>query len=142
LTANLSTTTGDFEESASCCAPRKALAVILLFGAALRFGLAIAFGGYAPVITDAQDYNRLAVGLVETGSYASETGELISLRPPLFPGVVAAIYSVAGTENYLAVSLFHAAISLVTTFTRRAWASLPRQLLRFIRLYSSTTNSF
>jgi 4-amino-4-deoxy-L-arabinose transferase-like glycosyltransferase len=92
----------------------KQLAAILVAGALVRIALLGAFGSDPPVNYDAIDYNHLAVGLVETGAYASESGQLISLRPPLFPALVAGIYRLFGTENFLAVASFHAALSLIT----------------------------
>lgn len=95
---------------------RTRLAWILLVGAALRIVLAWNFGAAAPVITDAQDYDRLATGLVETGGYIDERGQLTSLRPPLFPAVAAQIYEWFGVHNYRAVAVFQAAVSLLTVW--------------------------
>lgn len=102
------------QESTPCCSVRKQLALVLVAGALLRVAMAFAFGQSAPVITDAKDYDRLAVGLVETGAYVDESGRLTSLRPPLFAAVAAQIFRLVGTENYLAVSLFQALVSLLT----------------------------
>lgn len=95
---------------------RRMLAWVLVVGAIVRIPLVWSFGSDAPTINDALDYNQLAVGIVENGSYASPSGQLISLRPPLYPAVVAGIYKLFGLENYLAVSVFHAALSLVTVW--------------------------
>jgi hypothetical protein len=97
-------------------AARKTLAWILSIGALVRIALVWRFGSDAPTITDALDYNQLAVGIVENGSYVSQSGQLISLRPPLYPAVAAAIYKLFGLESYLAVSIFHGALSLVTVW--------------------------
>ena len=72
-------------------------------------------GADAPVvIDDAQDYNGLAVRLAATGQYVSASGEAVSLRPPLYPAVVAGIYKLFGSENYAAVRAFQALLSLGT----------------------------
>src|SRR5262249_22493792 len=44
------------------------------------------------------------------------SGELVSLRPPLYPGFVAAIYAVCGLENHQAVRLIQAVLSLLTVY--------------------------
>ena len=48
--------------------------------------------------SDAADYHRLAVGLVEQGEYTSPAGDPTSLRPPGYPAFVAAVYTVAGVR--------------------------------------------
>lgn len=89
---------------------------LLLAGAALRILLVWGFGAVAPPNTDAQDYDRLATGIVETGGYIDEAGNLTSLRPPLFPAIAAQIYKWFGVHNYRAVAVFQAAISLGTVW--------------------------
>ncbi len=93
---------------------RRPLAAILLAGTVIRVALVWSFGGNPPTIDDAKDYNRLAIGLAETGGYIDASGKPTSLRPPLYPLVVAGIYQVFGIENFLAVSAFQAALSLLT----------------------------
>jgi 4-amino-4-deoxy-L-arabinose transferase-like glycosyltransferase len=97
-------------------AAHRQLALILIAGAVVRLALLWSFGANPPTTVDGQDYDRLARGLFQTGAYASESGQLISLRPPLFPAVAAGIYALFGVENYLAVAAFHAALSLVTVW--------------------------
>lgn len=87
------------------------LTSILLFALAIRLLVVCACGGAAPVIEDAKDYDRLAVSLLETGRYATPSGELSSLRPPLYPALVAAIYRCFGPRNYLAVYFAQAFMS-------------------------------
>jgi 4-amino-4-deoxy-L-arabinose transferase-like glycosyltransferase len=91
------------------------LLIILALGAILRFSLLWQLGARAPFIEDAKDYERLAIGILDTGSYVDEGGNLTSLRPPLFPAVVAGLYRLFGRDNFLAVSAFHALLSLATT---------------------------
>lgn len=88
---------------------------ILLAGLLPRAVLWWAFADVPVEIVDAKDYNRLAVGLLETGSYIDDNGQLTSLRPPLYPVFVAGIYQVFGVENYQAVRAVQALLSLVTT---------------------------
>jgi len=89
--------------------------LILLAGAALRFVLWWAFRNAPVFIADEKDYDALARTLAETGEFAFEPGgTLTSLRPPLYPLMVAAIYQIAGVGNLAAVRLVQALLSLVT----------------------------
>jgi 4-amino-4-deoxy-L-arabinose transferase-like glycosyltransferase len=113
----------------------RALAWILLAGAVVRVGLWLVCADMPVAVVDAQDYNRLAVGLVRHGAYLTPDGELSSLRPPLYPVVVAGVYRVFGLENHAAVRALQALLSLGTVvvvyrlgllaFTERAglWAA-------------------
>lgn len=93
------------------------LAWILLVGAVVRVVLWFAWAGWSPLLNgDAEDYQSLATQLATTGAYSSASGELISLRPPLYPAIVAAIYQVAGIQNDAAVRAVQALVSLVTVW--------------------------
>lgn len=92
----------------------KPLLLLLLLGAVVRIVLVFVFHGQTPEIVDAQDYDGLAVRLIETGNYQSESGELISLRPPLYPYLVSVLYRAFGLQNYTAVRIAQSALSLVT----------------------------
>jgi 4-amino-4-deoxy-L-arabinose transferase-like glycosyltransferase len=88
------------------------LLLILALGAAVRLGLWRAADGQPLNIEDERDYNALAVNLVEHGEYAFTPGRPDSLRPPLYPALVAGVYRLFGLENYQAVRLLQAALSL------------------------------
>lgn len=104
----------------------RTLIVLALLAVVARVWLAITFGSQPPVIADAIDYDRMAVGLIETGQYIAENGERTSLRPPLYSALVAAIYAVFGERSYVAISLVQSAISLLTVLI--TW-KLARHLL-------------
>ncbi|WP_164103321.1 ArnT family glycosyltransferase [Candidatus Laterigemmans baculatus] len=87
---------------------------ILVFGAIVRLAVWGLFAGADEQIVDAQDYDRLAVGLVETGSYVTPAGNLSSLRPPLYPWCVSIGYRLFGIQNFEAIRLGQAALSLLT----------------------------
>ena len=93
---------------------RKWIVLIYVLAIAVRMIVAFAFGNHPPKISDAVDYDGLASRLLETGTYCSDSGTLISLRPPLFPALVAILYKLFGTHNYLAVSLTQTFLSLLT----------------------------
>lgn len=94
----------------------RGLLCLLVAAGLLRLTVASQRGGIPPEIVDAQDYDRLAATLLETGQYAAPTGELSSLRPPLYPAVVSGIYAAFGNHSYLAVSLFQSIVSLATVY--------------------------
>ncbi len=88
------------------------LILIMLAGALVRLGLWGWFRGESIHIGDELDYNTLAVNLVERGEFAMTPGTLTSIRPPLYPALVAAVYRVCGLENFQAVRLLQAGLSL------------------------------
>src|SRR5579862_8832872 len=92
---------------------RNPLVVILLGGAVVRIALWSWFQGLPIAIQDEKDYNLLALNLVEFGEYCFEPGTLTALRPPLYPFLVAGVYKAFGLENYQAVRLLQAALSLL-----------------------------
>lgn len=94
---------------------KRTLIAILTIGAILRIVLLWWFHAEPLYIADEQSYNEIAVSLVEHGTFAVKSGELTSLRPPLYPAMVATVYRLCGTENYQAVRMVQAVISLVNT---------------------------
>ena len=89
------------------------LAVMLLVGLAVRIALLFMWQGEEPRIADEQDYDKIAVNLVERGEYAIFPGHPCSARPPLYPAFVAAVYQVAGVRNYQAVRGVQVLLGLV-----------------------------
>lgn len=90
------------------------LVLILLTGGALRIALWSWVGDAPLTIWDERDYNTLAVNLEERGEFALRAGVPTSIRPPLYPALVAGVYRLVGVENHRAVRLLQAAISLVS----------------------------
>jgi 4-amino-4-deoxy-L-arabinose transferase-like glycosyltransferase len=89
------------------------LLMIVLAGALVRAGLWTWFQTVPIAIWDEKDYNVLATNLVEHGQFAFVPGTLTALRPPLYPVMVACVYGVFGVENYQAVRLLQAGLSLL-----------------------------
>src|SRR3954468_22454599 len=84
----------------------KTLALILLAGVAVRALLWLPFRGESLHIWDEQDYHTLAVNLLRYGEFTLMPGETpTSIRPPLYPALVAGVYAVAGEGNIAAVRL-------------------------------------
>lgn len=92
------------------------LVAILIIGAVARIALWLWFAGMPIQISDEQDYNVLAISLVERGEFAYSPGNPASLRPPLYPALVAGMYSLFGVESFQAVRLLQAGLSLLTVW--------------------------
>jgi len=97
----------------------RALVLILLIGALIRIGL-LWWWRHEPLrIYDEQDYNRLAVSLIERGEFALKPGDPCSARPPLYPAMVAGIYAVADrlpvVDRLNAVRIVQAGLGLLLT---------------------------
>jgi 4-amino-4-deoxy-L-arabinose transferase-like glycosyltransferase len=93
--------------------PCRPLLWILLAGALVRVGLLLWFQGEPLRVFDEGDYNELAVNLVLRGEYVLQE-QTSSMRPPLYPFVVAAVYRCCGLENYQAVRALQAVVALAT----------------------------
>src|SRR5262245_26684557 len=97
----------ELNESSSIRNPQSAirnpLVLILVTGALLRLGLWAWFANEPIHIWDEKDYNPLAINLVEHGEFAFTPGTPTSLRPPLYPALVAGVYRLFGLENFAAV---------------------------------------
>jgi 4-amino-4-deoxy-L-arabinose transferase-like glycosyltransferase len=96
--------------------PLRGLTIVLILGLGLRAILWWSWNGQPIQIDDAKDYHQLAVGLVETGSFVNASGDLVSLRPPLYPWIVSIVYRIFGVENDAAVRAFQALVSLLTVW--------------------------
>jgi 4-amino-4-deoxy-L-arabinose transferase-like glycosyltransferase len=94
----------------------RSLAVILVVGAVLRLVLWCWFAGKPIQIRDEEHYNTLAINLVERGEFALDAGVPTSMRPPLYPMLLAAMYRVFGVENFQAMRLLQAGLSLMTAW--------------------------
>jgi 4-amino-4-deoxy-L-arabinose transferase-like glycosyltransferase len=91
--------------------PRGLLALVLA-AVLVRVALLVWFGNLPIRIWDEKDYDTLARSLATRGEYAFTPGVPTSLRPPLYPALVAGIYRVAGVGNFLAVRAVQAVLSL------------------------------
>ena len=78
----------------------------------MRLGLWVAAAGHPLNICDERDYNALAINLAEHGELRSRRASRHSLRPPLYPAIVSVFYRLFGVENFQAVRLFQAVLSL------------------------------
>lgn len=93
----------------------RALLAMLGCGAVLRVLIWLWFAPLAPAIHDEQAHVSLATNIVQYGEYTFDpNGVPTSLRPPLYPAFVAGVFKVFGVNNFQAVRLIQAAISLIT----------------------------
>ena len=96
-------------------APIGRLAWVLSGALLLRLLLLTGTVALGPRIADERDYVRLATSLVERGTFSFASGPT-SLRPPLFPGLVAGLWLVSGTESLQLVRLVQALLAMVTAW--------------------------
>jgi 4-amino-4-deoxy-L-arabinose transferase-like glycosyltransferase len=116
LTVNSPDTT---QTSCSAAVPASfpsALVIILLVGLIVRLGMWLWFSHVTPGIVDEKDYTLLASNLLEHGEFAFDPGKPTAIRPPLYPFFVSGIYAIAGVENFQAVRLVQALLSLVNVW--------------------------
>lgn len=92
------------------------LAAILALGLVIRLVILLGTGDLNARIADEQHYQRLAVSLVEGNGYAFEPGRPTSMRPPLYPALLALIWSITGTDNLQAVRLVQIFLSLLNAW--------------------------
>jgi len=91
------------------------LVYIFLAGVAVRALLWYGFRAEPLNVGDEHEYHALAVNLLHYGEYTFTPGDKpTSLRPPLYPAMVAGVYGLVGEGNFAAVRLLQAAISLLT----------------------------
>jgi 4-amino-4-deoxy-L-arabinose transferase-like glycosyltransferase len=88
-----------------------ALLAVLCVGLAVRLVLLAGFSGTGLEIEDEKHYHEIASSLLEGDGFARE-GRLTSMRPPLYPALVAGVGFVAGIDNLQAVRLVQILLSL------------------------------
>jgi hypothetical protein len=99
----------------SCLVSRVSpLAWIVLVGAVVRLALWAWLRDVPIAIGDEKEYHALAVNLALRGEFAFVPGSPTSIRPPLYPALVAVIYRAFGMGNVAAVRLVQSGLSLVT----------------------------
>ena len=86
--------------------PRTFLIVIVLVGLVVRLAFWFLLIGFGPVGGgDEPGYHRLAVGLAEGRGFVNEAGDPTASRPPLYPALLAAVYSATATDANAARAL-------------------------------------
>ena len=94
---------------------RGVLRAALVLGLVVRAAIFWHTPGVGLEIVDEQHYVALARNILDGHGFASAPGQPTSIRPPLYPALVAAIFAVAGESNYQAVRLVQFVLALLTT---------------------------
>lgn len=99
--------------------PRRTMLMVLGLALVLRLVVAITVPASGPnsvrcpVCSDAYWYYDVAYNLATKGQYADEFG-LSAYRPPITPLFQAAVFLIAGIDNFLAVRFAHVILSVAT----------------------------
>ena len=86
---------------------------VLLTGLAVRVLIWLQTGSTPLHIVDENHYARLAQNLLAGNGFAIGPGQPTSMRPPLYPSLIASIWWLVGSESLQAVRLFQIVLSLV-----------------------------
>jgi len=87
---------------------------VLIAGLAIRVAVLSATSNLGPKIADEVQYIQLATSLVHGDGFAWGPGRPTSLRPPLYPAMVAAVWTVTGAGNLPAIRVLQIVLSLAT----------------------------
>jgi 4-amino-4-deoxy-L-arabinose transferase-like glycosyltransferase len=106
----------------------RVLAYLFAGGLILRLVLLWSTTSLFTPIVDEQQYRQLALNVLDGDGFAWSPGEPTSLRPPMYPTLLAGIWAVAGHDNMQAVRIVQILLALLTTFVvyqlgRRAFGS-------------------
>jgi 4-amino-4-deoxy-L-arabinose transferase-like glycosyltransferase len=93
---------------------RTVLTISLLLGLILRLAVLSQTSGLGTPVMDEQQYSQIARNIVAGNGFAWGPNALTSIRPPLYPGLLAAIWSAAGSENLQLVRAVQIVIGLAT----------------------------
>lgn len=95
---------------------RMLLRAALLLGLLLRLAILSQTGSLGTPIADEQHYTRLGASILAGHGFAMEPGVPTSIRPPLYPALLAATWWVAGAANLQVVRALQVVLALVTTW--------------------------
>lgn len=106
----------------------RVLACLFAGGLILRLLLLWSTTSLFTPIVDEQQYRQLALSILDGDGFAWNPGEPTSLRPPMYPTLLAGTWAVAGYQNLQAVRIVQILLALLTTgvvyqLGRRAFGS-------------------
>ena len=90
------------------------LLAILAIGLAVRLALLAASGPVVPIIEDERHYATLATSILNGDGFAWGPGQTTSMRPPLYPLLLALTWAATGGESAAAVRAVQIGLSLLT----------------------------
>lgn len=94
---------------------RLILGLALVLGLLARLAILWQTPSLGPAIVDEQEYIQLGDNILAGHGFAWAPGTPTSIRPPLYPGLLAAIWSVSGPHNLQAIRVFQILLALATT---------------------------
>jgi 4-amino-4-deoxy-L-arabinose transferase-like glycosyltransferase len=92
---------------------RRALLIAFGVGLAIRVAILANTGGLATKIVDEQQYSQIARSLVAGDGFAWGPARPTSIRPPLYPGLLAGVWAIS-PDNLQAVRVIQILLSLAT----------------------------
>ena len=95
---------------------RRILFLVIGLGLFVRLILVYATRNSGLMIVDEQHYHTLAVNLLHGHGFSWGPGSLTSIRPPLYPAFIGAIWLLTGTESVLIIRVFQIFISLANVY--------------------------
>jgi 4-amino-4-deoxy-L-arabinose transferase-like glycosyltransferase len=90
------------------------LMALLVAGFFVRVAVLSQTASLGARVTDEQHYSQIAQNIVAGNGYASAPGAPTSIRPPLYPALLAAIWQPFGTMNLQAVRIVQILLSAAT----------------------------
>src|SRR5258707_9213718 len=93
----------------------RVLRYALVLGLAVRLLVLASTSTLDTKIVDEQQYAQLATNLQAGYGLAWAPGNLTSIRPPLYPAFLAAVWSITGAHNLQAIRILQILIALATT---------------------------
>lgn len=88
--------------------------VVLVLGLAVRLAILSQTATLGTMIMDEQHYSQIARSIVAGDGFAWAPGAPTSIRPPLYPGLLAAVWSVTGPQNLQVIRALQILLSLIT----------------------------
>src|SRR5262245_63453165 len=92
------------------------LYVSLIVGLFLRVVILSQTSTLRADIIDEQQYSKIANNLLDGNCFPQLAGSPTSIRPPLYPGLLAALWSTVGRDNLQAVRLLQFLLTLATAW--------------------------
>src|SRR4051812_28345468 len=101
----------------SASARNNGLTFVLAIAGGLLVRLAIlgATGSLGTSIIDEQHYAQIASNILAGHGFAWRPGQLTSIRPPLYPALLAGVWALVGDHSLQAVRALQIVLSLATT---------------------------
>jgi 4-amino-4-deoxy-L-arabinose transferase-like glycosyltransferase len=94
---------------------RRLFVGLVAAGLLLRLMILGQTDGLGTMIMDEQHYGEIARNIKAGNGFAWGPGELTSIRPPLYPGLLAAVWSLAGSESLQIIRFGQILLALATS---------------------------